>query len=75
MTKKYREHKIPLGSLVEILDNETWHSSEGVRMYVILRNHDCDGTPLYCLSYTNNIKHADYDRIGGFAEEDLKIIK
>lgn len=43
------EHKIPLGSLVEV-DIEG-HEENGVRLFVISHDRDCDGTPLYTLSF------------------------
>ena len=69
------KHKIPLGTLVEIIDT-------GARMFVIKHLRDCDQTPLYCL-------HPDYENymevwkdnpyyhamFGGYSEESLKIIK
>jgi hypothetical protein len=39
-----KAHNIPIGALVE--DTYT-----GVRLFVVFRNRDCDGTPLYCLCH------------------------
>jgi hypothetical protein len=36
-----KTHAIPIGTLVELED--------GVRLFVVKHNRDCDGTPLYCL--------------------------
>jgi len=42
------EHKIPLGSLVEV--NIPYIEEHGVRLFVVSHERDCDGTPLYTLS-------------------------
>lgn len=57
-------HTIPLGSLVEIhgLDSEDSLESEqldGLRLFVVDHSRDCDGSPLYSLSFN---KHAAKDR-------------
>lgn len=49
------EHKYPIGTLVE-LRFEDWHDggscSIGIsRMWVVGQNRDCDGSPLYSLSF------------------------
>jgi len=68
--RTYREvnraktHNIPLGSLVEIVET-------GVRLFVAYLGRDCDQTPLYWLSI--ELEHEP--RIGGYAEESLKVIK
>ena len=55
--RTYREinmaktHQIPIGALVELLPIEGSDSHEGVRMFVVHHNRDCDGTPLYALSW------------------------
>lgn len=43
------EHKIPLGSLVEV--NIPYIEEHGVRLFVVSHERDCDGTPLYTLSF------------------------
>jgi len=52
-------HKIPLYSLVEIQIGQ-WDDEEdpvnGLRLYVVSHTRDCDGTPLYGLSYSKNAK-------------------
>ena len=46
------KHNIPLGKLVEI----NWENGEynGVRLFVVSHGRDCDGTPLYGLSFDKN---------------------
>lgn len=64
-------HDIPLGTLVEIgdpeyPDNEP-DSNDGVRLFVVKHSRDCDGTPLYDLSFNPNAQ-VDATKV----EEDLK---
>lgn len=42
-------HKIPIGTLVEVY----WENGEynGLRLFVVSHDRDCDGTPLYGLSF------------------------
>jgi hypothetical protein len=74
--KTYRQinlekgHSIPIGALVELDD--------GVRLFVVKHGRDCDGTPLYWLSWTVEPDHPDGNymhKYGGFLEDSLKIIK
>ena len=64
--------KYDVGSLVELDD--------GVRLYVVYHGYDCDGTPLYYLSYDRNdtVKERKHFKnsswAGGFAEKYLKLI-
>ena len=46
-------HKIPVGSLVEIVYNDEYDENNtfGVRLFVVAHTRDCDGTPLYSLSF------------------------
>ncbi len=49
-----QKHEIPLGSLVEITyegydDDE--NPVNGLRLFVVKHSRDCDGTPLYDLSF------------------------
>ena len=46
------EHKIPLGSLVEV--NIPYIEEHGVRLFVVSHERDCDGSPLYTLSFNKN---------------------
>lgn len=46
------EHKIPLGSLVEV--NIPYIEEHGVRLFVVSHERDCDGSPLYTLSFDKN---------------------
>ena len=43
------KHNIELGSLVEI--NTNLEQFDGLRLWVVEHERDCDGTPLYGLSY------------------------
>jgi hypothetical protein len=49
------QHEIPIGSLVEITyDSEYDEPDEkvfGLRLFVVNHSRDCDGTPLYDLSF------------------------
>lgn len=79
--KTYREenhektHNIPLHSLVE--------TGEGLRLWVVEHSRDCDGTPLYSLSFNKEWSEdmamstiaVRFNKSGGHPEEDLKIIK
>jgi hypothetical protein len=78
-----KEHKIPLGALVEIVDNE---EMEGIRLNVVALTRDCDSTPLYSLGLKNKkgdltlVKERVYplqliEMFHGYGEESLKEIK
>lgn len=59
-----RKHNIPIDSLVEINHDFDGDVSEdcrmgGVRMFVVNHSRDCDGTPLYDLSF-NKTAHRDW---------------
>jgi hypothetical protein len=43
-------HNIPLGTLVEV-KKESGIQECGLRLYVQEQNRDCDGTPLYSLTF------------------------
>ena len=57
-------HNIPLQSLVE--------TAEGLRLYVVMHGRDCDGTPLYWLSFQKDWSEHQY---GPVSEDSLRIIK
>jgi hypothetical protein len=45
------KHNIPIGTLVELIDdNSGVHQRNGVRLYVVAHDRDCDMTPLYSMS-------------------------
>lgn len=46
-------HEIPLGSLVEV--NIEYSPEHGIRLFVVEHARDCDGTPLYGLSWDKDI--------------------
>lgn len=52
-------HKLPLGSLVEIIDDcddDEGDNTKGIRLFVVDHCRDCDGTPLYGLSFSRSAK-------------------
>jgi hypothetical protein len=72
-----KKHIIPIGTLIEIVSLSDYM---GVRLYVVSHKRDCDGTPLYYLSYDktdaaqeNNL-FANVSWLGGFSDRCLKII-
>lgn len=91
--KKFREenlekkHNIPLGTLVEIDFNDEYCETpvKGLRLFVVRHDRDCDGTPLYSLSFNRDWKEIESELIpkiafrmqidSGYSEESLKIIK
>lgn len=62
--KTYREennekiHNIPLGTLVEVDFDDSYleNPKKGLRLFVVQHDRDCDGTPLYSLSFDKNWK-------------------
>ena len=50
-----KKHSIPIGSLVEIKP-DTGPDHEGIRLFVVDYTRDCDGTPLYSLSFNKDAK-------------------
>jgi hypothetical protein len=71
-------HTIKIGTLVEINYEEA--ENRGVRLFVCGHTRDCDGTPLYSLTWSmedyKRYKGLPYTRvvIGGYSFESLKII-
>lgn len=65
-------HKIPIGSLVEIVSEDDEFEWIGVRMYVVDHSRDCDGTPLYVIG--PKCARDKWDRHGGFGEDNLKLV-
>lgn len=61
-----KEHAVPIGTLVEITyENEYEEEDErvkGLRLFVVDHQRDCDGTPLYGLSFSLGAKK-DLDSI------------
>lgn len=80
--KTYREeneakqHNVPLGTLVEVED--------GLRLFVVAHERDCDGTPLYALSFdkewapdmfgTKFKAFARWRLSAGYPESSLKVV-
>lgn len=56
-TKPMNKHTIPIGTLVEIKHDEEFENEKnddyrkGIRMFVVRHSFDCDGSPLYDLSF------------------------
>lgn len=91
--KTYREennsktHNIPLGSLVEVDFDDEFCDREhkGLRLFVVSHDRDCDGTPLYSLSFNKNwkagmlgekFKFAEMCMVdSGYGEDSLKVIR
>ena len=90
-----RAHKLKIGSLVEVTvadspDEYQNQLRQGLRLYVVAHTRDCDGTPLYTLSFDKTaykrfeaIKRTDSEwhralvqgRLdNGYSEEGLKLI-
>ena len=63
-------HNVPIGSLVEITYeskyDEPHERVKGLRLFVVKHSRDCDGSPLYSLSYSLTAQD-EYDKI----EQDI----
>jgi|ERR1035437_883508 hypothetical protein len=81
-----KTHNIPLGTLVEVsFGDSNDESKNGLRLFVVSHNRDCDGTPLYGLSFRKDWKidlyGPDYEMLTkamvdyGYSEKCLKVIK
>jgi hypothetical protein len=75
-------HNIPIGSLVEIAHDSAYPSSmDGARLFVVMHNRDCDGTPLYELCADPEDKTQKDPRFrndrwhGGYCEDNLIVIR
>lgn len=74
-----RQHTIPLGALVEIQrdsddddDNDPEmerYQTGGVRLFVVKHSRDCDGTPLYDLSFDKTAQK-ELDKIQSILTDD-----
>jgi hypothetical protein len=91
--KSYREennekvHNIPLGTLVEVDFDDSFCDKpvSGLRLFVVSHDRDCDGTPLYSLSFNRDWKETPSELIpriaylmqkdSGYSERCLKVIK
>lgn len=68
-----KQHKYPLGALVEI----NYGEAKGARLFVVCHTRDCDGTPLYILSHERNAMEEENEFIrignchGGYGEDSL----
>lgn len=78
-----KKHNIELGTLVEVDFDDP--DKKGLRLFVVRHDRDCDGTPLYSLSFNKNWKEIEDSIIpkiafrmeldSGYSESCLKIIK
>ncbi len=61
-----KTHIYKIGQLVE--------TEEGARLFISKQTRDCDGTPLYSLSYCNDPWNwaNNHCTFGGFGEDSLK---
>lgn len=83
---KTKRHNIPLGTLVEVDFDDTYLESpkKGLRLFVVSHDRDCDGTPLYSLSFDKNWGIDNYPEQfknfaslaidSGYSEDCLKVI-
>jgi len=76
-----RQHNIPIGALVELKGDEYNNKREGVRLYVVSHDRDCDMTPLYSMSAdrTDTVCHregfANWSWVHGWPENALTVIR
>lgn len=81
-----KTHNIPIGTLVEVENDDSFTERplNGLRLFVVAHDRDCDGTPLYSLSFDKNWTQDSYGehfrfaailRVdSGYSEESLKVI-
>ena len=81
-----KSHNIPLGTLVEIdFDDSSLESpKKGLRLFVVGQDRDCDGTPLYSLSFNKKWKPdmfgeqfktlARWAIDSGYSEDSLRVV-
>ncbi len=64
-----RSHKYPKGTLIEV--------EGGARMFVYKQTRDCDGSPLYTLTWDRDFENAELNRCMayGFGEEGMILIE
>jgi len=69
------EHTIPINALVEIVNSKEYG---GIRLFVVHYSRDCDGTPLYELSFEKDaykryeelkLETEDYESTSAFERE------
>ena len=74
-----KQHAIPLGTLVEIISSDDERFA-GVRLYVVHHHRDCDGTPLYAMTFDKTDivqEHPNFHNqkwLHGFPQESLHIV-
>src|SRR6056297_1838653 len=56
-----KQNNIPIGTLVEIItwDNDSYNKYNGLRLFVVKHERDCDGTPLYGMSWDKEVINKD----------------
>lgn len=77
-----KHHNIPIGALVEIVsDKEDPSEWDGLRLFVVRHHRDCDGTPLYGMSFDRddledeNPKLFNRSVLHGFPEDSLSVVQ
>lgn len=85
--KTYREqneekiHNIPVGTLVEIVADPEQDWFDGVRLYIVHHHRDCDGTPLYAMTFDKTDTEQENPRfhnrkwLHGWTEDGMRIVK
>ena len=69
-----RQHKIPLGSLVEVGGDDSINT-KGCRLFVVDCSRDCDGTPLYTLSFDKEAMREYRDAVDNCEKCDTNLEK
>lgn len=68
-----KPHTIPIGALVEADGSPDEYDWNGIRLFVVAHQRDCDGTPLYGLGKKGESNK--YMMIfNGFSDECLRVI-
>ena len=75
-----KTHGIPVGTLVEIIGDESERG--GVRLFVVAHHRDCDGTPLYAMAWDTDIDITDPSNprlwgnkiLHGYPEDSIVVI-
>lgn len=76
-----KKHHIPIGALVEVLQDEKYLYKNLPRLFVVNHTRDCDMTPLYYLSLQKDstIQHhpnmRNTDWAGPYSDDSLKVVE
>lgn len=78
------EHKIPLGTLVEVSVDPRYNDKNGIRGFVVEHTRDCDGEPLYSISLSTleeanrmkvyNLAIYQFMVSNGWSEQSLSVV-